>query len=237
MRCIECGAAVDSLYTEYAKDNFRLTQCPRCLRFADKYVEFDYVILTIDTMLIKPQVYRHLLFNTLAREDDKLDPSTRRLGILLLLFEVYLTWFRVERTSLASTTTTNLLIDESLMVQYGYFFVYVLLSTLALHVAAISLARVLCNWRKPHMVSTALFLSSCVKLLPVLMVIWNYDSRTAEALVECAMVAYNIEALRILLECGVLTATVIAVLSTLVRLAACALLLRVTRLGSQPYFA
>ena len=26
----------------------RLTQCPRCKRFADKYVEYDYVVLFID---------------------------------------------------------------------------------------------------------------------------------------------------------------------------------------------
>ena len=34
----------------------RLTQCPRCKRFADKYVEHDYVVLFIDLMLVKPQV-------------------------------------------------------------------------------------------------------------------------------------------------------------------------------------
>lgn len=34
----------------------RLTQCPRCKRFADKYVEHDYVVLFIDLVLVKPQV-------------------------------------------------------------------------------------------------------------------------------------------------------------------------------------
>ena len=67
----------------------RLTQCPRCKRFADKYVEHDLVILFIDLVLVKPQVcptphssgmqalnlqvYRHLLFNRLGRDDDELD--------------------------------------------------------------------------------------------------------------------------------------------------------------------
>lgn len=71
----------------------RLTQCPRCKRFADKYVEHDFVVLFIDLVLVKPQVcrsrcdtyisspeltdlrqvYRHLLFNRLARDDDELD--------------------------------------------------------------------------------------------------------------------------------------------------------------------
>lgn len=37
----------------------RLTQCPRCKRFADKYVEHDFVVLFIDLVLIKPQVLLH----------------------------------------------------------------------------------------------------------------------------------------------------------------------------------
>lgn len=36
----------------------RLTQCPRCKRFADKYVEHDFVVLFIDLVLVKPQVSR-----------------------------------------------------------------------------------------------------------------------------------------------------------------------------------
>ncbi|KAI4120872.1 MAG: hypothetical protein LQ347_007010, partial [Umbilicaria vellea] len=33
----------------------RLTQCPRCKRFADKYVEHDFVVLFCDLVLVKPQ--------------------------------------------------------------------------------------------------------------------------------------------------------------------------------------
>lgn len=36
----------------------RLTQCPRCKRFADKYVEHDFVVLFCDLVLVKPQVSR-----------------------------------------------------------------------------------------------------------------------------------------------------------------------------------
>ncbi|THX50433.1 ARV1-like protein [Aureobasidium pullulans] len=101
--CIECRYPVSSLYTTYSKADdrtlgkgVRLTQCPRCKRFADKYVEHDFVVLFIDLVLIKPQVYRHLLFNRLGREDGRFNPSIIRLGVLLLLFDVYLTWARIE---------------------------------------------------------------------------------------------------------------------------------------------
>lgn len=39
-----------------AGEDVRLTQCPRCKRFADKYVEHDFVVLFIDLVLVKPQV-------------------------------------------------------------------------------------------------------------------------------------------------------------------------------------
>src|SRR5690606_23091106 len=78
--CIECTYPVKTLYTRFASADdrklgrgFQLTQCPRCKRFADKYVEHDFVVLFIDLVLIKPQVYRHLLFNRLGSKDDKLD--------------------------------------------------------------------------------------------------------------------------------------------------------------------
>lgn len=63
--CIECGYKLANLYTTYSKADdrtlgkgVRLTQCPRCKRFADKYVEHDYVVIFIDLCLIKPQVSR-----------------------------------------------------------------------------------------------------------------------------------------------------------------------------------
>ncbi|KAF4556391.1 Arv1-like protein [Elsinoe fawcettii] len=104
--CIECGYKIATLYTTYSKADdrtlgkgVRLTQCPRCKRFADKYVEHDYVVIFIDLVLIKPQVYRHLLFNRIGHEEGRFDPSIIRLGVLLLLFDVYLTWARIEKAT------------------------------------------------------------------------------------------------------------------------------------------
>lgn len=61
--CIECTYPVPSLYTPYSNADdralgrgVRLTQCPRCKGFADKYVEHDFVVLFIDLVLMKPQV-------------------------------------------------------------------------------------------------------------------------------------------------------------------------------------
>nr|OQO19774.1 hypothetical protein B0A51_13457 [Rachicladosporium sp. CCFEE 5018] len=104
--CIHCCLPLPSLYTTHSKADdkslgkgVRLTQCPRCKGFADKYVEHDFVVLCIDLVLIRPEVYRHLLFNRLRGEDDKFNPSILRLSLLLLLFDVYLTWARIEKAT------------------------------------------------------------------------------------------------------------------------------------------
>nr|KAJ3421193.1 sterol homeostasis protein [Polyrhizophydium stewartii] len=63
--CIECGEPVPTLYVEYGKGNIRLQRCDKCQTFADRYLEFDYVIIFIDMLLHKRPVYRHLIFNRL----------------------------------------------------------------------------------------------------------------------------------------------------------------------------
>lgn len=80
--CIECRHPVKTLWTKYSNaddkssgHNIRLTVCRNCGHFCDKYVEHDFVVLFIDLVLIKPQVYRHLLHNTLMKDDDRFDVS------------------------------------------------------------------------------------------------------------------------------------------------------------------
>ncbi|GIJ98573.1 sterol homeostasis protein [Aspergillus viridinutans] len=145
--CIECSYPVSHLYSTYSRADdrslgkgVRLTQCPRCKRFADKYVEHDFVVLFIDLVLIKPQVYRHLLFNRLGGNNDQFDRSIIRLGILLLLFDVYLTWARIERSP---TLAASWLARTPIIVQYLFFLSLNAVATLAHHLTVRLLASVL----------------------------------------------------------------------------------------------
>ncbi|KAJ9652424.1 hypothetical protein H2198_008345 [Neophaeococcomyces mojaviensis] len=162
--CINCSYPLPHLYTTYSKADdrslgkgVRLTQCSNCKRFADKYVEHDYVVLFIDLVLIKPQVYRHLLFNRLSTgtgnageksgEQDRLDPSILRLGILLVLFDVYITWARIEKGSGEGIGDgkdeegASVLTTWPIVGQYLFFLTLNLLSTVAQHVTIRGLAR------------------------------------------------------------------------------------------------
>ncbi|PGH35909.1 hypothetical protein GX50_01234 [[Emmonsia] crescens] len=155
--CIECCCPVSHLYTSYSKADdrslgkgVRLTQCPRCKRFADKYVEHDFVVLFIDLVLIKPQVYRHLLFNRLGRSDDKFDRSIIRLGTLILLFDVYLSWARVEKSDSLSASSLS---TAPIIVQYIFFLTLNTLATVAHHLTVRLLASFLVP--RPHPTTNA----------------------------------------------------------------------------------
>ena len=54
----------------------------KCKKFADKYIEHDFVVLFIDIILIKPQVYRHLLYNRLGTQDDRLNVPSFETGLM-----------------------------------------------------------------------------------------------------------------------------------------------------------
>ena len=51
-----------------------------CQRFADRYVEYELVLLVIDLILLRPQVYRHLLFNRIPYHDRGIDVGPYALG-------------------------------------------------------------------------------------------------------------------------------------------------------------
>ncbi|BFU22161.1 hypothetical protein CL6EHI_090390 [Entamoeba histolytica] len=63
MKCIECGCDIDNTYEIFCGQFIRLLRCPKCGKVADKYIEYDNVLVFLDMLLQKRPVYRHLLFN------------------------------------------------------------------------------------------------------------------------------------------------------------------------------
>ncbi|XP_046390774.1 protein ARV1 isoform X3 [Ischnura elegans] len=70
--CINCGSAVGELFKEYSPSVLKMSNCGNCQKMADKYIEYDPVIVIIDLALLNRQAYRHVIFNT----------SFKRLAIL-----------------------------------------------------------------------------------------------------------------------------------------------------------
>lgn len=81
---------------------------------ADKYVEFDNVVVLIEMVLHKPQIYRHLLFNTDLFTPPHAEKWTRlsrwlKLCVLMILFDVYIKWAQVERQNVVLAASNQFL--------------------------------------------------------------------------------------------------------------------------------
>jgi len=114
--CTRCTIYVPYLYTVYdSAFNLRLELCPQCNAFADPYVEHDGFSLLLDIILLKREVYRHLLYNRSSRpryithnpneenhnsEAPSLEMAKRRwgtvfrLGCFTVLVDSFIRWSR-----------------------------------------------------------------------------------------------------------------------------------------------
>lgn len=139
MICIECtNPEITCLYSEYKSKYIQLTICPKCGKMADKYIEFDKVILFLDVLLLKPQAYRHLAYNVVedalfGEEKGKdIEKSHERTGtfhiykklmryaLLTILFEVYLKWAYEEKRNSHSLIMQQVL-QAPVPLQYAFF--------------------------------------------------------------------------------------------------------------------
>jgi hypothetical protein len=137
---------------------------------------------------------------------------------------VYLTWARIEKAAPISndqqppSAPLPPLSTHPLLLQYLFFLVLCLLSTLAFHLPI----RFLCShppsflrsdrqghhlkllpyYPKPTAISTAVIVSSCTKLFPILLIVWDYDLPSAASAVSWAVIVNNIAAVEILIDCG-----------------------------------
>ena len=108
--CVQCGArSTDPLYKEYGKrshsGNIRLTRCNVCDARLDKYLEYDSVLITIDLILHKIEVYRHLLFNSPVFLPDahSLLSNVSIVFVVMVCFDAYLKWHTGHGSSTAAS--------------------------------------------------------------------------------------------------------------------------------------
>lgn len=170
-------------------------------------------------------------------------PSIIRLGVLLLLFDVYLTWARIEKASPSTglnrspadgdstpaTSPSSPLARQPIILQYLFFLALCFLETVSFHLpirallsSPPSLPRPLSylvprRYPHPAVVSTALLVSSFTKLFPLLLLIWRYDLPSSASAVSWAVIVNNVAALEILLECGIVRAVLLAAVGAVCR--------------------
>ncbi|KAJ1858246.1 sterol homeostasis protein [Coemansia sp. RSA 2703] len=216
--CIECGHPVASLYTEYGVGHIRLTQCEHCKSFADKYVEHDVIIMFIDMLLHKPQVYRHLLVNKLEFRKASIEKNVGKLGILLILFSVYIDWFRLEEGG-RLRGQSELLFGKQHSFALQYLFILILSAIdaasllVGILIASAIHQRSLLQVRWWATVSTALIISSFGKVLMILLVIWEYNESYYPWLLDFLVFTSHSSAISVLFDIHVIWAGLVVVFS------------------------
>uniref|UniRef100_A0A0L0P7Q9 Protein ARV n=1 Tax=Candidozyma auris TaxID=498019 RepID=A0A0L0P7Q9_CANAR len=241
MICVECtNPDIKQLFTEFKSKYIQMTVCPKCGKLADKYIEFDYVILFLDVLLLKPQAYRHLAFNVVEESlffitDDipffERYKKLLRYATLTILFEVYLNWAYEERNDIHSVIVAQIL-QKPIPLQYMFFIFQQLAERIVLCVLIDKLLRTFAGWgRNPnrnlpekfhrgYFVSVLLltvFMSLSIKCIPIIMLIWPYDNpQVASVVVDILGLANTIEALRLIVGSSYILISTIVIVATLV---------------------
>ncbi|XP_026481157.1 protein ARV1-like [Ctenocephalides felis] len=83
--CINCGHGVKELSKKYSQSVLKICTCPECSQIADKYIEYDTVIILIDLILLSKPAYRHILYNTTFQNYWKI-------ALLVVIMEAYTEW-------------------------------------------------------------------------------------------------------------------------------------------------
>ncbi|KAI8122180.1 hypothetical protein FF38_05745 [Lucilia cuprina] len=131
--CINCGQKVKELFKKYS-NTVKTVNCEKCHHIADKYIEFEPVIILVDSMLLSQQAYRHALFN----RDFKL---FWKLSLMLLLLESFTLW-REKREQSHDDISQSILVNEhGFYLCCGQNICDYLLSTLLLLLASIALRK------------------------------------------------------------------------------------------------
>ncbi|PVD25752.1 hypothetical protein C0Q70_13412 [Pomacea canaliculata] len=64
MNVCHCGQPVKELYRDFKKGIIKIAHCSYCKQVADKYIEYDEVIIFLDILLLQQTAYRHVLVNS-----------------------------------------------------------------------------------------------------------------------------------------------------------------------------
>lgn len=221
MICVECDELVPSLYTTYQNGHIKLTDCQNCQQSADKYIEYDNVLLFIDIILLKPQAYKHLVYNLITDSGDlsSMIRKVHRIRFLSVLFEIYLNWAYKEKEVHNLSFRNPFLVyhailTQNIFVQYLFFGLKCITDDILTHFL---IHRFYLNWikwipksyqtkkslskqdikRLEIVLSITILISGGMKLFPIIMLIWPYDNVTITTIIASISNINLIESLRI----------------------------------------
>lgn len=77
--CIYCGSPCDALYRQLTTSlsSIKAMHCEHCQRIVDPYIEREWLLVVIDCILLRPEAYRHILYNN---QDWSYNSKTKELS-------------------------------------------------------------------------------------------------------------------------------------------------------------
>ncbi|KAK0164678.1 hypothetical protein PV328_003273 [Microctonus aethiopoides] len=200
--CINCGVKVAELYRRYSPSVLKVLKCNKCGCLADKYIEYDPVIVLVDLVLLEKSAYRHLLYNSAFK-------SYWKLMVVLLLSESFRVWSSVEGHNITDGLRQNNSSDKNdSFDRERSFYTLLCYTTLSLSsfvftvIIATELRWLILNTRPLKYKTTdlirALIVGGCAKLLTLLGLVWEHVAQDFHYILIygytmlCLLTAYSV---------------------------------------------
>ncbi|XP_034940914.1 protein ARV1 [Chelonus insularis] len=200
--CINCSQQVEELYRRYSPSVLKVLKCSNCGNLADKYIEYDPVIVLLDLVLLEKQAYRHLLYNSTFK-------SYWKLMVVLLLSESFRVWSNFGKHEVLEKIEDKIEYNKNIGFEGEQSF-YILLAhtglslgTFVLAVAVGTELRWLSMGKKPKKYKVidlfrALVVGGSAKLLGLLSLVWRHVAQDLHYILIhgytmlCLLTAYSV---------------------------------------------
>lgn len=219
LRCVHCGAPVEDLFYRIGQD-IRLRQCS-CGKVADHHIEFEILLVFIEMQLLRPEVYRHVLFNRFS--PTILSREAGRFLLLCLILDTYTRWSQFKSTD--SKSGISHWLQDSEHADWAVLGVTILeTGTYLLSVSVVALlgssTHSVFSKRSHLRVWEAILVSSFGKVYKLIALVWG-GSNGGQAMVIALAIfvaASNIMAVETVLDSNVRSAAIAVVLASTLRL-------------------
>ena len=113
--CVYCGTPCSALYRQLSASLSSITEmnCTKCNQVVDRYIEREWLLVVIDCILLRPESYRHVLFNAKEYFETVTWRRAIQLTVATSILHAYLKWETLMTTTMSMESRRRLNEDPS----------------------------------------------------------------------------------------------------------------------------